>query len=167
MAAKNVKKCRYRNCPHNFEIDITADEYEVCGKSYYHKDCFQILKKITEKEEQQKADIQLIKNLWIENIDKTLVYSDLYMVLNELLSRGIESDYLVFTMRYVVDHQMSLNYPGGFRYYVNRKEIQDAYKKRKAKAVIGDHEFKVTSKEDGPKFNIGVKQKGFQSIFQR
>ena len=108
----------------------------------------------------------MIKNLWIEHIDRTLIYSQLFSVLNDLLSRGVESDYLVFVMRYIISNRLNLRYPAGFRYYVNKDEILSAYKKKKTKSIIGQHKFVAVNNPDNePKFNVSKRQKGFQSIF--
>lgn len=166
MAKSDIKTCRYKDCKHTTkEINITTDEYVLNDKFYYHKDCFDQ----KNKEKQVKADIQLIRNLWEENISRTVVYNRLYKVLNDLLARGIASDYLVFTMIYIVKNHMNLRYPEGFRYYVDNAEIKKAYDQKKIKEVVGNVKFKaIENEQNTTKFSAvnTNRPKGFQSILK-
>lgn len=170
MAKKsNIKTCRYQHCKHATKaIDITCDEYVVKGSMYFHKDCYKAKEKGEWKDEKTKADLQFIKNLWIENISKTVVYSQLFRILNELLERGIESEYLVFTLQYCIEHKLNLNYPAGFPYYVDKKEIREAYTKKKlAQSGFSKDSFvAVEDDNSSPKFSISKKPNGFQSILK-
>lgn len=163
-----IKTCRYRQCKHTAkDIDISCDEYVVKGNMYYHKDCYKAKVSGEWKDEATKADLQLIKNLWFEHINKTVVYSQLFRVLNDLIARGIESDYLVFVMNYIIEHKMNLNYPAGFKYFVDKKEIKDAYQKHLvAKSGVNNKlNFVVTDdNSNAPKFTVIQKPVGFKSI---
>ena len=165
----DIKACRYRQCKHaTKDIDITCDEYVVKGNMYYHKDCYKAKVSGEWKDETTKADLQLIKNLWLKHISKTVVYSQLFKMLNDFIARGIESDYLVFVMNYVIEHKMNLNYPAGFKYYVDKKEIRDAYTKKKLSATgySKDSFVAVEKKDTAPKFSVNQKPNGFQSIIK-
>lgn len=167
MAKKaDIRICRYVRCNHpNKEIDVTCDEFELSNKFYYHKDCFAAKKAESEKDEKVKNDLQLIKNLWLTNISNTVVFSQLFSCLNQLLAQGIESDYLVFTMEYCVSHKMNLRHPFGFKYFVDRQEIKDAYKKKQlALAKINQSTFSAADTDDSPKFTINQKPSGFGRI---
>ena len=181
MSKADIKKCRYTGCKHGTrEIDIVNEPYKVVGATYYHADCFaekeqkdkaaaakkQATKQRTEK---QRADIQLIRTLWENNISHTVVYGQLYAMLNDLISRGIDSDYLVFVMNYVIDNKMKLNYPPGFRYYVDKKEIKAAYdKKQQVKIEPEVFIVKENAKPDTtPKFAVKHRPIGFGSILNR
>lgn len=139
----------------------------VKGTQYYHDDCYKDKVNGEWKDEKTKADIQIIKNLWIEHISKTVVFSQLYNELNNLVDRGIESEYLVFVMNYIIEHKLNLNYPAGFKYFIDKIEIRDAYAKRKPIAQkYSEDNFIVVEKEDtAPKFSVNKKPNGFQSIF--
>lgn len=164
----DIKTCRYVNCKHeNKEIDITKDSYHADGRMYYHSDCYELKKKNDWKDEQTKKDLQYIKNQWSLCISKTVVYSQLFQCLNELLSRGISSDYLVFTFDYIVKNKMNLRYPQGFKYFVDRQEIKDAYQKYQIKksGVNSKANFIVTDDNSPfPKFSVNQKPVGFKSI---
>ena len=67
-------------------------------------------------------------------------------------------------MQYIVDNQCKLRYPNGFKYYVDRQEIKDAYKK-KNQPIVTNRQFVATQVEkDDPVFSIPKKASGFGSI---
>lgn len=163
----DIKVCRYCNCPFGKQIDIAVDEYKLVGKTmYYHAECYKRKQKEENKDDKTKADLQYIKNGWVEHISNTVIYSQLFQCLNDLLSRGIPSDYLVFTFDYVVKHKMNLKYPLGFKYYVDKEEIKVAYRKHQLlKSVTKKpNEFKAKDTLDTPTFKINTKPVGFTSI---
>lgn len=123
-------------------------------------------KKKIEKDEKTKADLQYIKNGWCIHISKTVPYSQLMKCLNDLIARGISSDYLVFTFDYVVIHKLNLNYPAGFQYFVDKKEIKVAYKKHQIKnsGAKKPNDFTAIDSVDTPKFTLKQKPIGFKSI---
>lgn len=165
---KDIRKCRYQNCHRALkEIDTASEDYVLIGSMYFHKDCYEAKLKQEAEEKQRKADLQLIRNLWIENINDTVVYSVLFMELNRLLQRGISSDYLVYVMRYVVDHKLKLRYPAGFKYYVDNKKIKDSYARSKVRESKEKQSFVVADEEaESPKFSVQTKRTGFQSILE-
>lgn len=167
MAKKtDIKICRYAQCTHpNKEIDITCDTFEAKGTCYYHADCYAEKVEREEKENKVKADMQLIKTLWLENISNTVVYSQLFRCLNDLLNQGVESDYLVFAMQYCVTHKLNLRHPFGFKYFVDKQEIKNAYKKKIiAQNRVNQSDFSATDTDDAPKFSINTKPTGFKRI---
>lgn len=171
MAQKaDIKICRYKYCKHNTKkIDISQDDYKANGSYYYHADCYKAKLNGEWKDENTKKDLQFIKKLWLENISKTVVYYQLFRVLNDLLARGIESDYLVFVMQYCIEHKLNLNYPGGFPYFIDKKEIKEAYTKKKlASSGYNKNVFIAVETEDTtPKFSVNKRPTGFQSILRK
>jgi len=163
----DLKTCRYAKCNHpNKIIDITKDDYTIIGaRTYYHTDCLNEKRKEDWKDENTKNDLQYIKEQWGLHISKTVVYSQLMKCLNDLLKQGISSDYLVFVFEYIVKHKMNLRYPMGFKYYVDRQEIKDAYSRHQiAKSKTNQNAFKVCDSEDQPKFSVSHRNVGFGSI---
>lgn len=164
----DIKTCRYVNCKHETtDIDITKDEYCTAGRMYYHADCYKLKQKGDWKDEQTKKDLQYIKNEWVLHINKTVVYSQLFRCLNDLISRGIPSEYLVFVFDYVVKNKMNLRHPEGFKYFVDKPEIKDAYRKHQmAKSGIKKQsDFIITDdSSNAPKFKVSQKPVGFKSI---
>lgn len=167
----DIKTCRYARCNHPDKlIDITKDNYHVEGRMYYHADCYNLKKKGDWKDEQTKKDLQYIKNQWVLNINQTVVYSQLFHCLNDLIARGVSSEYLVFVLDYVIKNKMNLRHPQGFKYYVDRQEIKDAYQKHLiAKSGAGNKSNFVVKDDslNAPKFSINNKPKGFGSIIKK
>ena len=123
------------------------------------------------KDEKTKADLQYIKNGWVEHISETVVFYQLFNCLNDLICRGISSDYLVFVFDYVVQHHMKLRYPQGFKYYVDNNEIKNAYRKSKMKkysnSMFSVKEDKFEDPEDIVPCIPVSKPKGFGSILKK
>lgn len=163
----DIKVCRYIKCGHeNKQIDISTDSFKVDGKMYYHSDCYDLKKKGDWKDEKTKADLQYIKNQWELNISKTVVYSQLFHCLNDFISRGIPSDYLVFVLNYIIKNKLNLRYPAGLKYYVDKQEIKDAYEKSKSKKIVSNADFHIEQdSNNSPKFTVNNKPSGFNSIF--
>ena len=164
----DIKTCRYARCNHPDKlIDITKDNYHVEGRMYYHADCYNLKKKGDWKDEQTKKDLQYIKNQWVLNINQTVIYSQLFHCLNDLIARGVSSEYLVFVLDYVIKNKMNLRHPQGFKYYVDRQEIKDAYQKHLIAKSGANNKSNFVVTDDGstaPKFSVTQKPQGFKSI---
>lgn len=166
----DIKICRYSHCKHpTKEIDISCDEYTKNGNQYFHKDCYEAKRKGEWKDQKTKSDLQLIKNMWVEHISSTVNYSRLFYELNGFIERGIDSEYLVFVMKYVITNKCKLNYPAGFKWYVDDDNIKRAYgksvnKKMVKKALKNDNTTpnKKTAKE--PQVKFSNKPVGFGDI---
>lgn len=181
MSKDDIRKCRYTNCKHESrDIDISSEEYKLVGTMYYHSDCFAEKeladnnaksKNNSDKSKQkhsdkQLSDMQLIRSLWETRINSKVSYGQLFGILNVLMNRGYESDYLVFVVDYIINNNMNLKYPPGLYNYVNNWKIKNAYDE-KLKAEIKSEKFIVreTEKKDTtPKFAVKNKQNGFDSI---
>ena len=100
----DIKICRFNKCNHlDKKIDISTDDYITEGRKYFHSDCFRKIKEEEKKEKKLKADIQLIKNMWLEHISSTVVLSHLYLEINKLVrERSIDSEYIIFVMQYCI-----------------------------------------------------------------
>lgn len=155
MSKKDIRQCRCTKCLHETrDIDISKDEFISVGSSYYHKDCYQT-----------KCDIELVMNIWGEDIDPNVSYSYLRKELNNLIyTQGNSSDYIIFCARRGAKSGRLKHIPG-LKYIVNDESVKKSYYRTRVK--INEDDFKV-DKEDQrePKFN-GMKSKptGFGSIF--
>lgn len=165
---KNIKTCRYKECKHpNKRLNIVEQDYISVGRLYFHKDCYAEKERKDAAEAKIKADIQLIKNMWVENISNTVVLSQLYLEINKLIrERGIDSEYVIFVLNYCIKNSCNLRYPAGLKYYVDKQEIKDAFEKERAKKIVGNAMFSVDStiSDSSPKFTINRKPSGFNSI---
>lgn len=167
LAKSKRRKCGYYNCNHPQKIIDTGNEEFVTKEGrYYHIDCWKEFEKVRDTEEILRADIQLIKNMWIENISNTVVIQRLYQELNKLIrDQGIDPKYVIFVLDYCIKHKFNLRYPAGLKYFVDNSEIKCAYDKAKAKKKIEKADFTVKETEDtAPKFSINKKPGGFNSI---
>lgn len=172
--AKNTKTCHYSHCKHDSkEIDIRNEPYKLVGNFYYHKDCYKEKANGDWKDEQTKKNLQLIRDLWYENISKEVSFSQLMQILNRYVEAGVDSEYLLFTLKYVISHNMRLNYPNGFKYYVDRREIKDAYNKSKIGKIdksafsVDADIFSNPPNDNETNHKIINKPKGFESIIKR
>jgi hypothetical protein len=166
MAKTDIKICGYEDCPHpGREINITVDDYSKDGRRYFHTECLEKKKKREVKNEQQKADLQYIKNLWVQHISNTVDYGQLFFVLNGFVVRGINTDYLVFVVRYVIDNNLNLRYPGGLKYFVDNQEIKDAYARSKIQKIKqSEFHAKTDGNDTAPEFTLTKKEHGFHTI---
>lgn len=159
MGTKNIKLCRFKNCPHKTkEIDIETEEFIHPEKSsaYYHKDCWGI-----------KEDINKIKELWIENISDTVVFSNLIQVINTIIfKKHVSSEFLVFAMEYVIKNKIPLRYPNGLYYIIDNDKIKNSWNKKKNRQILKENQFYTGVKDERePQFVIINKNHGFGSIF--
>jgi len=167
--AKNTRICRYACCPVEGKlINLETDEYETEEKKFYHKECYERMKKDREKQAIINSDIACILDLWQKHISNTVNYGYLRKILNEYLERGISSDYMVFTMQYVVSHKLPLRYPPGFRYMLDKQEIQDAYQKQQATKLLKQQKEIKPRKTNAPQFALNrEKSGGFGTILNK
>lgn len=88
------------------------------GSYYYHSDCAE-----------NKRLFQMIISAFHEKINPTSPVSQIRQVVNNLVfqQNKCSLDFVLFTIDYAANHKMSLNHPPGLTYFVQNKEIQDAY----------------------------------------
>lgn len=167
--AKNTRICRYACCQVEGKlINLETDEYEAEDKKFYHKECYERMKKDREEQAIINSDIACILDLWQKHISNTVNYGYLRKILNEYLERGISSDYMVFTMQYVVSHKLPLRYPPGFRYMLDKQEIQDAYQKQQAAKLLKQQKEIKPRKTNAPQFALNrEKSCGFGTILNK
>ena len=152
---RKTRACKYMRCKHGGKIQVESEKYVVSESGlYFHEDCYQ-----------EKSDMALIRDMWMKHISPTVSHSLLNKVLYELLELPtVTSGYLVFALQYIIDNRYSLRYPNGFKYYIDRQEIKDAYKK-KCQPIITNKQFVATNVEKGdPVFSVPKKACGFGSI---
>ena len=167
--SNSIRKCRFIACKHKDKrIDIDNEPFVKEGNRYYHQDCFELKKSNEWKTQKTRDDFVRFRDIWYNRISKTVNFQQLMQILNDYVARGVESEYLVFALEYVLDHNMNLNYPNGFKYYVDRNEIKRAYERHKAmRAKEQQKDFKPLIQDDSPKFTVKPKRTGFQSIINK
>lgn len=156
MAKSELRVCRYAHCLHETKnINLTSDQYVKDGKQYFHEDCYKT-----------KNDIQMIKTLWHDNIDGMVVFSQLNKIINNLIFNDyISSDYILFAVKYAIDHKdIKLQYPPGLKYVLGNKKVKDAYKKMTSPKYTQSDFVAKEENSNAPKFSFKNKNIGFGSI---
>ena len=153
-----VRVCKYANCRHGGKVNINTEFFVKNKNTYYHEDCYK-----------ERTDLQTFRSLWVEHISSTVVYSQLNCTLNQLIKKGVSSEYLLFALQYIIQKKLTLNHPAGIRYYLDYAEIKEAYNKKLIREKVANADF--TAHDDGcddaPKFSVKRKPSGFNSILRR
>jgi len=113
-------KCRYKYCKHPGE-EVSKDDAAKKGTQYFHKDCFK------EREEKEK-----IVKLFLDKINPNTPVPQLRKTVNTIVNtKGIDSEFLLFGLKYYINNKMRLNYPAGLYYVIANKEMEAEYNKLK------------------------------------
>ena len=145
--------CKYSHCLHD-NREIEKRKAIRVGNSYYHSDCFKT-----------KEDIKEIVNLFKVHINANPVYAQLQSVINNIIFvKKIQSDFLLFGLRYYIEHKIPLNYPQGLYYVIQNKDVTNAYNKTKAKEIKKSVE--ITEQTETEFKFVPTKNKGFSDIIK-
>lgn len=151
-----LKQCRYQFCKHNGQIDIDTEPFIRKSNTYLHEDCYKA-----------KCDLELIRNLWKLRINQTTSKQELSKVLNKHIENGYSEEYLLFMIQFIINHKLSLKYPGGIKYYIDDTRIKEAYRKSRIPKVKPE-DFKIEKdSDDSPTFTVQQKKTGFGSILHK
>lgn len=153
MAKAKVYKCGFCHCQHE-SCEISQDEAVKIRNRYFHKDCAETYNNIEE-----------IKRLYYEKISNTVVMPQLLSVVNNIIfKKKIDSNYLLFALKYAINTKRTINYPQGLHYLIDDYKIKAAWKKQQLNAV---KKAKFEAKPaQMPVFNIApTKEKGIEDIF--
>ena len=153
MRRTDVVSCKYSQCLHKTR-ELDRKDAVQSGNFYYHSDCFKI-----------KEDIKQIIDLFKNHINPNPIYSQLQSVIkNIVFTKGLGSDFLLFGLKYYIQHKIPLNYPQGLYYVIQNKSVIDAYNKEKAKKIRENVE--ITDETESCFTHIPVKNNGFADILQ-
>lgn len=155
MEDKKVK-CRYQFCQHK-NRELNKSEAVVKNSGYYHEDCAQTQDQIKE-----------IVDLFVKHINPNPVFTQLQSVIkNIVFKRGLGSDYLLFGLKYYIEHNIPLNYPQGLYYVVQNKNVAAAYKQAQIKKEKQEHKIELKEEGQTTHFNYApVKEKSILDILQ-
>ena len=176
MAKSDLKICPYCKCPFpDHEVDISRDSFTKAKNGrYYHAECFEKEQKEKQRTTEEKADLALFMDLWNKHISNTVNYGMLRKILNEYMMRGVSTDYLLFCLQYIIANRCVLNYPNGFKYYVDRKEIKEAYEKKQIQKQYDEMKREAAQNtqpigsSNAPHFAVQKQQsQGFEKILNR
>ena len=145
--------CKYSHCLHD-NREIEKRKAIRVGNSYYHSDCFKT-----------KEDIKEIVNLFKAHINANPVYAQLQSVINNIIFvKKVQSDFLLFGLRYYIEHKIPLNYPQGLYYVIQNKDVANAYNKAKTKEIKKSVE--ITEQAETEFKFVPTKNKGFADIIK-
>ena len=145
--------CKYSHCLHD-NREVEKRKAIRVGNSYYHSDCFKT-----------KEDIKEIVNLFKAHINANPVYAQLQSVINNIIFvKKVQSDFLLFGLRYYIEHKIPLNYPQGLYYVIQNKDVTNAYNKTKAKEIKKSVE--ITEQTETEFKFVPTKNKGFADIIK-
>ena len=150
-------KCRAgKRCLHNGEpIPVSKAVTDEKGL-YYHPDCLET-----------KKNCKKIVDIFVEELNPNVIFNQLNSVINTLVfERGIDSEMLLYGIRWCINHGWNLRYPQGLYRVMQEQRWQDEYKNKqtaKAQKVV------MEIKEDMPDnvFEYSpLKQQSFADILQ-
>ena len=145
--------CKYSHCLHD-NREIEKRKAIRVGNSYYHSDCFKT-----------KEDVKEIVNLFKAHINANPVYAQLQSVINNIIFvKKVQSDFLLFGLRYYIEHKIPLNYPQGLYYVIQNKDVANAYNKTKTKEIKKSVE--ITEQTETEFKFVPTKNKGFSDIIK-
>lgn len=151
---EKIVKCRYSRCSHSSK-ELPIEEAVLFGKgSYYHKDCFK-----------QNDEIKQIIDTFKLYVDPMVVVMQLRSVINNIIfEKFIDSEYLLFAVKFAINNKINLKHAMGLHYIVGYKNIQEAY--IKSKKVTEPKKIEIIETEELPFYFNPTKQKGFQDIIK-
>ena len=145
--------CKYSHCLHS-NREIEKEKAVRVGNAYYHSDCLKT-----------KEDIKEIVNLFKTHINPNPVYAQLQSVINNIIFvKKVQSDFLLFGLRYYIEHKIPLNYPQGLYYVIQNKDVANAYNKAKTKEIKKSVE--ITDQAETQFKFVPTKNKGFADIIK-
>lgn len=135
MAKKAKPKmvhCRYPKCFNLHESrEIKKEEAIKGGKgsSYYHPDCYHVMRTIMD-----------IKDMFKKEIDPTLMGKQLGQVVSIanaiVFTKHVNVDYLYFALQYYITHKPgALKYPPGLHYIIQDKDVKSAWRQRQEQQI--------------------------------
>lgn len=106
-----------------------------------------------------------IEFLWRKHINPLVSQNDLRNAVSCIAREGNTYDYILFTLQYVINNGLVLNYPNGLRYYAGEEDIKQAY--IKANLPNNDiYSFKANTDQEDTSFSFQKKKSGFQNILK-
>lgn len=110
------------------------------------------------------------RRLWIANINKSVEQGYLKYAFNSAIQQGYSTDYILFVLKYCIDTHQNLHYPAGFKFFIEKPYIKQAYEEYKIKhlpKVKIDFEKLRREQSTKPTFKAPIsKPMGFNSIFK-
>lgn len=156
MASKTVK-CQYPHCQHASR-EIPREEAVQVGRRYMHKDCAK-----------DSANILQIRDYYYQHISRSVVMKNLIAVIHNIIFvKHVDSDYLLFALKYAVDHRIQINAPYGLHYLADNSKIKAEWQKSKSESIMKKAEFTPVKIEHQTGFRYSApKSTGFESLLHK
>lgn len=132
-------KCAFKHCKHE-SCEISQDDAVRVGNRYMHLDCSKISENIIK-----------VRDYYFENISKTVVMKQLVSVINNLVfTKGIDSEYLLFSLTHAVSANIPVKSPYGLHYLVDNQRIKALWEKKKASEIAEEIKRDANSDNEEP-----------------
>lgn len=131
-------KCGWTHCKHGGEVD--KENAVKKGARYFHPDCLR-----------EKDSINEIIKVYHERVDDHPIENFLRKTVNDLVFKdGNSAEFLLFALKYCLDHGWTLRSPNGLRYVakdgISKKEwekllnhnVNNEYREKKRLTMIND-----------------------------
>ena len=149
---KPIVKCKFKNCVCETR-EMPREEAVRVGSIYYHKECAKI-----------KDNIALTIELFEKYVNPNPVYVQLKSVINNILFvKKVDSDFLVFALKYYISKRLPLRYPQGLHYVVTDENVIAEYEKIKSKQYK-NVKIEITETKEVEFEHKPIKRKGFADI---
>lgn len=133
--------------------ELNIEDAVLDKKKYYHADCFKT-----------KEEIKEIIDLFCKHINSHPIFSQLQSVItNIVFTQKIGSEYLLFGLRYYIEHKIPLNYPQGLYYVMQNKDVKKTYDTHIKNSIMKQAIEIIEEKENNFDFKP-TKAKGFDDI---
>lgn len=151
MKDTEIVTCKYRNCLHDTK-ELSKTDAIKKGKSYYHPDCLQTREEIKE-----------IIDLFKTHINPNPVYAQLQSVIkNIVFTKKLGSSFLLYGLKYYIEHKIPLNYPQGLYYVIQNKDVIKGYAKERVRKMKQSVE--ITEETESSFTHIPTKIDSFADI---
>lgn len=158
MKNEKTVKCAYKHCRYEDKNVLQKDSIKIKTR-YYHKECYEDIKNIDE-----------IIRLFKEYVNPNVVYTVLRKVVNTIVyDKKIESEFLLFGLKYYIKNKIPLNYPQGLYYVIQNKNVSKCFEEKKvAKIKRNFQDYEYVGEEAGEQeFNFKSQHRiGFGDIIK-
>lgn len=122
--AEKIYKCAYKLCQHS-SCELAQEDAVKVGNRYMHEDCA----------EKSQYTIKT-RDLYYEQISKSVVMKQLVKVLNDLTSKKmVDPRFMYFALDFAIQNNMPIKSPYALHYLVDNSKIKEAWRIKQAAEV--------------------------------
>lgn len=117
-------KCAYSRCFCE-EKSLDDEDVVIINNKRFHSQCYSV-----------REDINQIKILFHDHINENVVWTQLINVINTIIfEKGCTAGFLLFGLKYYIEHKIPLNYPAGLFYVVQNKDVKREWDRLQANEI--------------------------------